>query len=149
MNFRFPLPEKILTSPFGERVHPVTGERSFHGGADYAAELGTPVTSPFKGAVSATGSDDRSGTFLILERPDGWTVSFSHLDAREVSVHQEVSSGELVAFTGASGRVTGPHVHIRVKDPAGVDVDPEAVWKKGLNGGTVVAALLAAGAILA
>lgn len=149
MNFKFPLPTRILTSPFGERLHPITGARSFHAGADYAAETGTPIISPFPGIVSEVGADERSGNFLILERADGWTASFSHLEAREVGEGQEVKAGELVAFTGSTGAVTGPHVHVRVKDPAGVDVDPESVWRDGPNGTVVLAAIVAAGALLA
>ena len=148
MKFRFPLQEKILTSPFGPRIHPVTGEESFHSGADYATAPGTPIFSPFSGFVGGVGEDDRSGVYLILEREDGWSVSFSHLESRTVGKNQEVRAGELVGFTGSTGQVTGPHVHVRVKDPAGVDVDPEAVWKKDGGGIAVAAALIAAGVVL-
>lgn len=126
---RFPVLAPIVTSPYGERVHPVTGERRFHNGTDFRAATGTPLVSIGHGRISKVATDATSGTHVIVSGTGehaGWSWSYSHLSAVAVEQGENVAEGEIVGYAGATGRVTGPHLHFVVRR-AGVLVDPMTV----------------------
>jgi len=116
----------VVTSPFGERVHPVTGEKGSHRGTDYATPVGTPVYSPLTGIVSLVGEDDRAGKFVGVKNKNFY-VSFSHLSQIVAQKGEVVTTGQVLGLTGATGMVTGPHVHVVVRDSQGKRIDPETV----------------------
>jgi murein DD-endopeptidase MepM/ murein hydrolase activator NlpD len=128
----YPFPEYYpVSSPYGERVHPVTGEVKAHRGTDYATPEGTAILSPLDGAVVFVGEDDSSGVFLGVS--DGaYTVSFSHLTGVLAQEGQQVEAGEPLAFSGQTGMVTGPHTHVRIRHAlSGADFDPVSLLPDG------------------
>ncbi len=111
-----------VTSSFGPRVHPVTGHPGHHNGVDIGAPVGTPVRVPFAGRVIEAGEDDKLGRFVKVEHRGGYRSLYAHLDAHGVVAGQEIDTGASIGTSGATGRVTGPHLHFAVyRDGAPVD----------------------------
>ncbi len=109
-----PVAHGVLTSPYGYRTHPTTGETEFHRGVDIAAEAGTPIRSMFFGRVIDTGEDASLGCYVRLEHGDGVEVLYAHCSQVIVAADTVVKAGETVALVGSTGDSTGPHVHIQV-----------------------------------
>jgi len=101
----------IISSPGGLRINPVTGRREFHDGIDIAAPIGTLVVAPREGTVLAAGNSPSFGIFLRLGHPDGYVSFMAHLNGVTVSVGDTVNQGQQVAYSGNTGRSTGPHLH--------------------------------------
>jgi len=123
--------EGIITSPGGLRYSPVTGRREFHDGIDIAAPVGTPIVAPREGTVMAVGTSPTFGKFLRMAHPDGYISFMAHLHRVIVTVGDEVYQGQRVAYSGNTGRSTGPHLHYglfrygQYVDPAGYVDLPE------------------------
>ncbi|WP_199520874.1 M23 family metallopeptidase [Jiangella anatolica] len=126
----FPLPAGtwIKTSDFGPRVHPITGEVSFHTGTDYAAPAATPILAVADGRVVSTGTTPVYGGLIVIEHTiDGRPVAtaYAHVwpDDIHVSPGQLVTAGQHIADVGSAGQSTGPHLHLEVR-PDGPDQPP-------------------------
>lgn len=120
--FAAPVPGAV-TSAFG-RVSIVNGvRRSPHGGVDLAAAEGTPVKAPAAGTVVLSDALYFGGETIILDHGLGVFTLMAHLSARQRSAGETVAQGEIVGLSGATGRVTGPHLHWTVRI-AGAVVDP-------------------------
>jgi len=120
-----------ISSPFGSRPNPFTGEAGeFHNGVDFAVPVGTPVVACADGIVIDTALNaGGDGTFCRIRADvEGgrYDYSFSHLSKLEVSEGQRVRAGELVALSGNTGRSTGPHLHLSVRDRK-TFIDPATV----------------------
>jgi murein DD-endopeptidase len=142
--------EFIVTSPFGPRVHPVTGETGSHRGTDYGTPDGSPIYSPLSGAVSFIGEDDRSGKYIGV-KGENYTISFSHMGFILPAEGEIVAQGQALGLSGSTGRVTGPHVHVVVRDKRGDRIDPETVIippSAEEASAAPLIALIAAGALL-
>ncbi|MCB9651800.1 MAG: M23 family metallopeptidase [Deltaproteobacteria bacterium] len=125
----WPVPTNArITSPFGWRVHPVLGKRKLHGGVDVAVPLGTDVVAIADGEVLYVAQDGVNGRFLKVDHGHGLTSVYCHNDSTEVRRGQRVKKGAVVAKSGASGRVTGPHLHFQM-ELDGTPVDPEIFLK--------------------
>lgn len=115
-----------VSSAFGNRTHPVTGESgSFHNGIDYAIPVGTDVRSPFDGEVTQRYVNSAGGLQLIIRHSNGYTSGFAHLSSAMVDVGDQVGKGQVIALSGDTGRVTGPHLHYTLRGPEGDFVNPE------------------------
>ena len=112
------------TSPFGNRINPVTNEKQFHNGIDLAAAIGTPILCPLPGKVNQVYTNDIGGLQLIIMHTNGWRTGYAHLSKVNVKVGDTVKDGQIVALTGNSGRGTGPHLHFTLTDPSNNKVDP-------------------------
>ncbi|MDR0322484.1 MAG: M23 family metallopeptidase [Treponema sp.] len=123
--FRFPLRSFRVTSPYGIRTDPITGNMSMHRGIDLAAPEGTEVFAVADGVVSATGSDPVYGNYIIIRHSNNWTSLYGHLQSIETVLRAEVKSGNLIGRVGSTGQSTGPHLHFELRqdgrafDPAG------------------------------
>jgi len=107
-----------VSSPFGDRIHPVTKEAQFHNGVDFKTPEGTPVYASFDGLVS-TFEDQINGKAMLLTNDTiKRRVGFAHLSSFVAKKGQTVKQGDLIAYTGKTGRVTGAHVHMTLKDTA-------------------------------
>jgi len=101
----------IITSPGGTRYNPVTGQREFHDGIDIAAPIGTPIVAPKDGTVLATGNSASFGRYLRMAHADGYISFMAHLNGVAVAIGDTVRQGDHVAYSGNTGRSTGPHLH--------------------------------------
>lgn len=132
----YPVTKKVISSPFGKRIHPVTGKESFHNGIDIKTkakngvpdpdgtpEIGLHIFAPFDGKVLRKFSDEVGGQSLIIVSNDGWKMGFAHLLLAPVDVGDTFKAGDLIAAAGNSGRSTGPHIHLTLRDPQDAIVD--------------------------
>lgn len=115
--------EVFITSPFGERYDPFTGEGTFHNGIDIGATYGVPVYSVADGVVSYSGSASGFGTLVIITHDNGMESYYAHCQNLIVTSGQEVIAGEQIAEIGSEGRSTGPHLHFEIRIN-GEHVDP-------------------------
>ena len=116
-----------VRSPFGWRVHPITGRRKFHHGIDVALPVGTPLTAPADGVVVKKGNGPSGGVTLILKHEDNRHTVYYHLQKpSHLLKGTRVERGELIAYSGNTGASTGPHLHFEVRRSArwGDTVDP-------------------------
>ncbi|MDL2295635.1 M23 family metallopeptidase [Lachnospiraceae bacterium OttesenSCG-928-E19] len=100
-----------VSSPYGNRVNPVTKKPQLHKGIDYAVPKGTIVFSPANGVVDRVFSDNTCGNGLVINHSDGLATLYCHLSSVSVSKGDVVNAGCPVALTGNTGRSTGPHLH--------------------------------------
>ncbi|WP_293787374.1 M23 family metallopeptidase [uncultured Aeromicrobium sp.] len=112
-----------VTSPFGMRVHPITGERKLHDGVDIAAACGTPVPALAAGRVSRSEYRGAYGEHVEIIHDDGRATSYSHLSRRQASVGHHVAAGDVIGAVGSTGRSTGCHLHLMLLVD-GSPVDP-------------------------
>lgn len=112
-----------LASGFGWREHPIEGGEKFHYGLDLAADLGTPVRAFAAGKVDYIGESEIYGQYLQLDHGNGVTSFYAHCSKLYVQQGQHVECGETVALSGASGHVTGAHLHFEIKKD-GVRLNP-------------------------
>ncbi len=123
---RSPLEVTRVTSNFGRRVHPITGDERMHHGVDYGAPTGTRVRAVADGRVTFAGWRGGYGKLLIIEHSGGYSTRFAHLSAFDVSSGQRVSQGQLVARSGNTGNSTAPHLHYEMLQH-GQHIDPLTV----------------------
>lgn len=112
-----------VTSGWGERDHPVLGKRKFHNGVDLGVPIGTRILSAQAGTVR-TGEDRVSGRYVVVDHGHGVRTSYCHLDRFLVVDGEKVDAGTTLAFSGNTGRSTGPHLHFVVRIGKRT-VDPE------------------------
>jgi murein DD-endopeptidase MepM/ murein hydrolase activator NlpD len=103
-----------ITSGFGHRVSPFTGEKSMHRGLDIAAPVGTPITAPASGVVIFSGTKDGFGNFIMIAHGYGIVTAYGHNHQNMVTVGQQITRGDAIATVGMSGRTTGPHLHYEI-----------------------------------
>jgi len=108
-----PLRHLSLSSPYGYRVHPITGRYAFHAGVDLRARHDT-VFAVLDAVVSTVGYDHLLGLFIRLDHGE-FETSYGHLSQVFVTGTDSVSAGEPLGITGVSGRVTGEHLHFSVQ----------------------------------
>lgn len=113
----------ILSSRFGYRLDPFTGERSLHAGIDLSAPPGTPVHATAAGVVVRTLQGGPLGRSVTIAHGFGFSTLYGHLARIQVSLGQRVSRGQIVGLVGNSGRATGYHLHYEVHRH-GRPVDP-------------------------
>jgi murein DD-endopeptidase MepM/ murein hydrolase activator NlpD len=114
-----------ISSGFGWRVHPVTGERKLHKGVDFAAPTGTPIFAAADGLVTDAGwTDGGYGNIVELRHDDGSVTLYAHANSVYVAKGQTVSRGQAIAEVGTTGRSTGPHLHFEVQPDGKNAVDP-------------------------
>ena len=112
-----------ITSPFGRRVHPVTGARTVHDGTDFGVPCGTPVHAAGEGLVVSRGSSGAYGQRVAVRHADGLETSYNHLATQSVSVGQRVTTSSIVGRVGSTGLSTGCHLHFMARR-GGRPIDP-------------------------
>ena len=113
----------LLTSAFGGRTDPLSGEGAFHKGVDLCAAPGTPVHVTADGVVLSAGWSSGYGKLVVVDHGNGLETYYAHLSQFRVVPGQEVRIGQVIALSGATGRVTSPHVHYEVR-VGGTPVNP-------------------------
>lgn len=104
-----------FTSKFGFRRDPKTGGRRMHNGVDFAAGLGTPLYATADGVVTHAGWGSGYGRLVKIQHEFGIETRYAHMSKMRVKVGQRVSRGDRIGDMGASGRVTGVHLHYEVR----------------------------------
>ncbi len=103
-----------LTSAFGGRRDPFTGDRSFHPGLDISATYGEPVLAPATGTVSVYPKSGNYGNLVIVDHGYGIVTKFGHLSRFAVANGQQVNRGDTIGYVGSTGRSTSPHLHYEI-----------------------------------
>ncbi len=103
-----------ITSPFGLRQHPMSGESEFHSGVDIASEPGNPVRATGEGVVSFAGWSGANGNLVVIEHGAGFSTFYAHNKMVAVRTGQRVKRGDVISYIGSTGNSTGPHVHYEV-----------------------------------
>ena len=116
---QWPLPVAgTITSQFGHRVDPITGEVSSHTGTDIACAEGTPILAAADGTVTVANSLDSwggsYGYYIQIDHGGGLETLYAHCSAICVTAGQQVQSGEVIGYVGHTGRATGNHLHLEV-----------------------------------
>lgn len=122
-------------SPFGGRTDPFSGEGAIHTGVDLEAPMGTPVRVTADGIVSFADWESGYGRLIIVNHGNGVQTYYGHLSRFEVVPGEEVRRGDVIARSGASGRVTSPHLHYEVR-LGGTPVNPYPYLAKSGVGGS-------------
>jgi len=112
-----------ISSEFGSRRDPMSGDHRHHSGLDVAAPEGTPILAAASGRVTHAGPMGSYGQLVEINHGDGIVTRYAHQSAISVAVGQEIAAGEPVGAVGSTGKSTGPHLHLEVRRD-GVAVDP-------------------------
>jgi murein DD-endopeptidase MepM/ murein hydrolase activator NlpD len=118
-----PVHQGFISSYFGERQDPFTGEEAIHKGVDFAGSAGDEVIAVAAGVVTWAGQRAGFGKLIEISHGNGFTTRYAHNQKSLVNVGDTVSRGEPIALMGSTGRSTGPHVHFEVLRN-GRQVDP-------------------------
>ena len=114
----------LISSDYGERIHPITGVRTFHNGVDIAIPTGTKLYSAVAGTVTVAQYSESAGNYVRVQTDSGWVVTFMHMDTLAVSPGQTVEKGDFLGHSGNTGRSTGPHLHLEVRDANNNPINP-------------------------
>jgi len=106
--------EYRVTSGFGIRNDPFTGQLAMHEGLDFVADMGTSIVATASGTVTRSGWDTSYGNVIEISHLEGFTTRYAHLSKRNVQEGQKVERGQTIAQLGSTGRSTGPHLHYEV-----------------------------------
>lgn len=105
----------IVTSEFGNRIDPITGKKDGHTGMDLAVPSGTPIRAALGGTVTKATYHSSYGYYVMVDHGNGLSTLYAHNSRLMVKVGQTVETGDVVSLSGATGRVTGPHLHFEVR----------------------------------
>ena len=100
-----------ISSYYGYRKNPNTGNEELHRGVDIAVPTGTTVYAAHDGTVTTATSDSYYGNYVVIEK-DGYTTKYAHMDSLSVSAGQSITKGTVIGTTGNTGSSTGSHLHI-------------------------------------
>ena len=104
-----------VTSDYGERIHPITGEESFHSGRDIGADEGAKISAIDDGEVVSTGVGELSGNYVKIDHGDGLVALYCHCSKIFVEEGDEIRKGDVIASVGHTGAATGPHLHFEIR----------------------------------
>lgn len=133
LNQKMVLPVKgVITSEYGERIHPISGNRSFHSGIDIAAESGKSIKAAFSGVVVESEYDKWNGYHIKIQHDNGIMTVYCHCEDLFYKTGANVKAGETIATVGSTGSSTGPHLHfeLRIND---ICYDPEVALKGAID----------------
>jgi murein DD-endopeptidase MepM/ murein hydrolase activator NlpD len=136
-DFVYPLSTPTqVGSPFGWRVHPISGKKRLHSGMDFTAPEGTPVLAATGGKVISAGVMGGYGKTVVIEQAGKIQTRYAHLSHISVQAGQELAAGTFIGAVGSTGRSTGPHLHFEVLTftPDGwIAIDPAPGVQYALN----------------
>ncbi len=122
---RTPIDNVRVSSGFGMRFHPVLGYTKMHKGIDFAAPIGTPILAAGNGIIEQAGSYQAYGNYLRIRHNSEYSTAYGHISRfpATTKVGTRVKQGQVVAYSGNTGRSTGPHLHYEVL-VKGVQINP-------------------------
>ena len=104
-----------LSSPFGNRKHPILGFTKHHNGTDFAAPTGTPIMASGNGTVIKAGWCGNGGNCVRIRHNSSYTTGYGHLSKFATKTGRRVRQGQIIGYVGNTGMSTGPHLHYTVK----------------------------------
>ncbi len=122
-----------ISSPFGWRNAPISGERDYHRAIDIAAQNGTIIRAAACGRVKATGINDQLGLFIVLDHENGYQTTYGHCHIVDINRGTLVKKGELIGYVGETGNAQGNHCHFEVRLNSS-PVDPLPYLLAGIYG---------------
>ncbi|MFY0525123.1 M23 family metallopeptidase [Archangium gephyra] len=114
LQFVWPVDPVVITSVYGSRVHPITGEEREHQGLDLGAKRGQLVTAAAKGVVVRAGWNGGHGNQVVLQHDGNVTTRYSHLSRVLVTPGEVLEEGDVVGAAGRTGQATGVHLHFEL-----------------------------------
>jgi len=126
----WPVGAAKITSRFGTRRHPILMYTMHHSGVDYAAPIGTPVGAAADGKIVYIGTKGGYGKYVQIKHEQGYATAYAHLNSynKNLKVGSFVKQGDIIAYSGNTGRSTGPHLHFEVIKN-GQKIDPLGAGK--------------------
>ena len=121
--------DQYISSRFGTRVDPISGEIKTHGGTDIAAPLGTPILAAADGVVVTATWHNSYGYYVKIKHDDIYSTLYAHCSALHVSAGQTVKQGQVIADCGSTGYSTGAHLHYEIIQK-GIRIDALMFYKK-------------------
>ena len=113
--FKMPISAKFRwSSPYGSRIDPIAGVKSFHTGVDMACPTGTPIYASMSGKVITAGINRVYGNYVIIDHGNGYQTLYAHMSKIIATKGQWVSQGTRIGLVGSTGYSTGPHLHFTV-----------------------------------
>jgi murein DD-endopeptidase MepM/ murein hydrolase activator NlpD len=114
---RTPLEHPRITSPYGQRRHPILGYSKMHKGVDFGASHGTPIFAAGTGVVETAKYNGSYGRFILLRHNNRTETAYAHMHrfAKGIHLGARVSQGDVIGYVGSTGRSTGPHLHYEVR----------------------------------
>lgn len=109
-----PITSGWQSSPYGHRIDPISGQRAWHDGVDFAGKEGSAIRAVASGVVSWSGNRAGYGMMIEVAHGDGLSTRYAHNKENIVQVGDLVRRGDVIALMGSTGRSTGPHVHYEV-----------------------------------
>ena len=114
--FMWPLPSShYISSPFGYRIHPISGKKKLHAGTDIGGTQGAPILAADSGTVVLAAYNGGYGNCVSISHGGGNSTLYGHMSAIAVSAGQAVNKGDVIGYVGSTGYSTGPHLHFEVK----------------------------------
>ena len=110
-----PLENFEITSPFGYRFHPISGELDFHYGIDLKGEEKSPVFAVQGGVVVVADTHKSYGKYIVIDHFNGFSTLYAHCSKLIKSEGEKVKKGEKIAVTGKTGEATGEHLHFEIR----------------------------------
>lgn len=113
LSWPVPTPPAVMTSAFGYRIHPITGNVRHHDGVDLAGDFGDPIYAAGSGVVeeASVGFNGGYGNLVVINHGNGLKTLYGHNSTVDVYPGQQVSAGQVIATMGSTGNSTGPHCH--------------------------------------
>lgn len=114
--FAHPNPGATVTSPFGMRVHPISGKKKMHKGIDYAKSCGSEIKAADAGTIVHAGwANGAAGNRVEIDHGNGFTTKYAHVNSKiPVKVGQSVNQGDVIAYEDTTGGSTGCHLHFEI-----------------------------------
>ena len=122
--FMWPANSTYLTSRFGLRIHPVTGQQKSHTGIDIGASAGSNVLAAAAGTVTMASWNGGYGNCVMIDHGNGYQTLYAHMSSLAVASGASVSAGTVLGYVGSTGVSTGPHLHFEIW-ASGSRIDPE------------------------
>lgn len=123
-----PIDGARITSDFGMRMHPILGYSKMHKGLDFGAPTGTPIYAGGDGVIVTLGPQGPYGKYIQIRHNSEYATAYAHMSrfAKGLAVGSRVRQGDVIGYVGATGRVTGPHLHYEVL-AAGNQINPRSI----------------------